>query len=199
MNTCHSTRPPSYLSSLRPGPFLPPLIHLYTQRLPNARFIFLIIICSVQRSGPKLIHLIYLLFVLSTSRPSSHPLTESPITGLSVTVHIHFFVLFYAHEAGRACLLFNLVIPSIYHSCVSVLNYPSVLFCLAFVTPQFHDLTLPLPAKNPPSPIMMLLSAKHAQFAHTAVQMEGLKTPPLSGVHLSTPPEYMPLQHPFLH
>jgi hypothetical protein len=46
---------------------------------------------------------------------------------------------------------------------------------------------------------MMLLSAKHAQFAHTAVQMEGLKTPPLSGVHLSTPPEYMPLQHPFLH
>jgi len=39
----------------------------------------------------------------------------------------------------------------------------------------------------------------NTQFAHTAMQMEGLKTPPLSGVHLSTPPEYMPLQHPFLH
>jgi len=45
----------------------------------------------------------------------------------------------------------------------------------------------------------MLLSAKHAQVAHTAVQMWGMKTPPLSGVHLNTPPEYMPLQHPFLH
>ncbi len=58
---------------------------------------------------------------------------------------------------------------------------------------QFHN--LPVPA----STIMMLLSMKHAQLAHTAVQMEGLKPPPLSGVHLRTPPEYMPLQHPFLH
>ena len=31
-----------------------------------------------------------------------------------------------------------------------------------------------------------------------AVQMEGLK-PPLRGVHFSTPPEYVPLQHPFMH
>ena len=29
--------------------------------------------------------------------------------------------------------------------------------------------------------------------------MEGLKPPPLSGVHLNAPPEYIPLQHPFLH
>ncbi len=31
-----------------------------------------------------------------------------------------------------------------------------------------------------------------------AMQTLGLK-PPLSGVHLSTPAEYIPLQHPFLH
>ena len=54
-------------------------------------------------------------------------------------------------------------------------------------SPKFHHL------------LLMLLSAKHAQVAYTAVQMEGMKTPPLSGVHLNTPPEYMPLQHPFLH
>jgi hypothetical protein len=39
----------------------------------------------------------------------------------------------------------------------------------------------------------------NTQFAHAAVQMEGLKPPPLSGVHLNAPPEYIPLQHPFLH
>jgi hypothetical protein len=31
-----------------------------------------------------------------------------------------------------------------------------------------------------------------------AVQIAELK-PPLSGVHFSTPPEYIPLQHPFMH
>ena len=31
-----------------------------------------------------------------------------------------------------------------------------------------------------------------------AMQMLGLN-PPLSGVHLSTPSEYIPLQHPFMH
>jgi hypothetical protein len=31
-----------------------------------------------------------------------------------------------------------------------------------------------------------------------AIQMSGLK-PPLSGVHLSTLSEYLPLQHPFMH
>jgi hypothetical protein len=68
----------------------------------------------------------------------------------------------------------------------------------------FDSPAVPRPNTSPSSKhssysIMMLLSAKRSHLAHTAVQMEGLKTPPLSGVHLSTPPEYLPLQHPFLH
>ena len=46
---------------------------------------------------------------------------------------------------------------------------------------------------------MFFFRAWNAKLAHTAVQMLGLKTPPLSGVHFITPPEYIPLQHPFLH
>ena len=70
---------------------------------------------------------------------------------------------------------------------------------LAFVTPAVLRPTTSPSSKKSSFAYNDALDREIRQLAHTAVQMEGLKTPPLSGVHLSTPPEYMPLQHPFLH
>ena len=77
-------------------------------------------------------------------------------------------------------------------------------YCDTFITEGMPLLVKRLAPNGPsswtePSLIMMLLNAKHTQLAHTAMQIEGIKTLPLSGVHLSTPSDYIPLQHPFLH